>query len=76
MDAEVQQRAVEYFALASRGPAMSDIVAEMPKFPERAVSTLLLLPRVACLRPGVGLLLQPTCGRGWGPQLRSALEGP
>ncbi|GAQ92348.1 adapitin protein [Klebsormidium nitens] len=36
LDAEVQQRAVEYFALASRGPGMADIVAEMPKFPERA----------------------------------------
>lgn len=35
MDAEVQQRAVEYAVLGKRGTAMADILAEMPKFPER-----------------------------------------
>ncbi|KAJ7546340.1 hypothetical protein O6H91_08G036300 [Diphasiastrum complanatum] len=35
LDAEVQQRAVEYFALIQKGPSMVDIMAEMPKFPER-----------------------------------------
>eukprot|EP00897_Mesotaenium_endlicherianum_P000511 jgi/Mesen1/10460/ME000082S09968 len=35
VDAEVQQRAVEYLALGARGPAMADVLAEMPKFPER-----------------------------------------
>jgi hypothetical protein len=70
MDAEVQQRAVEYFALASRGPAMSDIVAEMPKFPERAVSTPRRAPAAATrclLAPGDWLALRPAGCRGWGP---------
>ncbi|KAK4758213.1 hypothetical protein SAY87_019514 [Trapa incisa] len=35
IDAEIQQRAVEYFTLSRKGPAMADILAEMPKFPER-----------------------------------------
>ncbi|PSR86518.1 AP-2 complex subunit alpha-1 like [Actinidia chinensis var. chinensis] len=35
IDAEIQQRAVEYFALSSKGAALMDIMAEMPKFPER-----------------------------------------
>ncbi|OWM68960.1 hypothetical protein CDL15_Pgr025147 [Punica granatum] len=35
IDAEIQQRAVEYFALSRKGPALADILAEMPKFPER-----------------------------------------
>ncbi|CAI5458286.1 unnamed protein product [Closterium sp. Yama58-4] len=36
VDAEVQQRAVEYASLCRRGgPAMADIVADMPKFPQR-----------------------------------------
>ena len=39
IDAEVQQRAVEYFALSQKGPSMVDIMAEMPKFPERQVGT-------------------------------------
>ncbi|KAK4789070.1 hypothetical protein SAY86_020389 [Trapa natans] len=35
IDAEIQQRAVEYFTLSRKGPALADILAEMPKFPER-----------------------------------------
>ncbi|CAK9183789.1 unnamed protein product [Ilex paraguariensis] len=35
IDVEIQQRAVEYFALSRKGAALSDILAEMPKFPER-----------------------------------------
>ncbi|XP_007015975.2 PREDICTED: AP-2 complex subunit alpha-1 [Theobroma cacao] len=35
IDAEIQQRAVEYFALSQKGAALMDILAEMPKFPER-----------------------------------------
>ncbi|KAF7121144.1 hypothetical protein RHSIM_Rhsim13G0104500 [Rhododendron simsii] len=35
IDAEIQQRAVEYFALSRKGAALMDIMAEMPKFPER-----------------------------------------
>lgn len=38
IDAEIQQRAVEYFALSRKGAALMDILAEMPKFPERQVS--------------------------------------
>jgi len=37
VDAEVQQRAVEFLALSQKGPSMVDIMAEMPKFPERQV---------------------------------------
>ena len=37
IDAEIQQRAVEYFALSRKGAALMDILAEMPKFPERQV---------------------------------------
>lgn len=37
IDVELQQRAVEYFALSRKGPALMDILAEMPKFPERQV---------------------------------------
>ncbi|CAI7822544.1 unnamed protein product, partial [Closterium sp. NIES-54] len=41
VDAEVQQRAVEYASLCRRGgPAMADIVADMPKFPQRESSLL------------------------------------
>lgn len=40
IDAEVQQRAIEYFALSRKGPIMVDIMAEMPKFPERQSSLL------------------------------------
>ncbi|KAH7288142.1 hypothetical protein KP509_31G014300 [Ceratopteris richardii] len=40
IDAEIQQRAVEYFALSRKGPAMIDIMAEMPKFPERQSALL------------------------------------
>eukprot|EP00249_Psilotum_nudum_P016111 c25662_g1_i1 orf=510-3545(-) len=40
IDAEVQQRAVEYFALSQKMPAMVDIMAEMPKFPERQSALL------------------------------------
>lgn len=35
IDAEIQQRAVEYLALTKNGAALADILAEMPKFPER-----------------------------------------
>uniref|UniRef100_A0A2P2MSU4 AP-1 complex subunit gamma n=1 Tax=Rhizophora mucronata TaxID=61149 RepID=A0A2P2MSU4_RHIMU len=35
IDVEIQQRAVEYFALSRKGAALMDILAEMPKFPER-----------------------------------------
>ncbi|KAL9247389.1 hypothetical protein vseg_020825 [Gypsophila vaccaria] len=35
IDAEIQQRAVEYLALCKKGVALADILAEMPKFPER-----------------------------------------
>ncbi|KAK2643527.1 hypothetical protein Ddye_025290 [Dipteronia dyeriana] len=35
IDVELQQRAVEYFALSRKGAALMDILAEMPKFPER-----------------------------------------
>ncbi|CAM8967179.1 unnamed protein product [Rhodiola kirilowii] len=35
IDMEIQQRAVEYFALSQKGAAYMDILAEMPKFPER-----------------------------------------
>lgn len=37
VDAEVQQRSVEYLSLCRKGPGMVDIMAEMPKFPERQV---------------------------------------
>lgn len=37
IDAEIQQRAVEYFALSRKGAELMDILAEMPKFPERQV---------------------------------------
>jgi AP-2 complex subunit alpha len=37
VDAEVQQRAVEYITLSRKGSSMVDIMAEMPKFPERQV---------------------------------------
>lgn len=37
IDVEIQQRAVEYFALSRKGAALADILAEMPKFPERQV---------------------------------------
>lgn len=37
VDAEVQQRAVEFLALSRKGFVMVDIMAEMPKFPERQV---------------------------------------
>ncbi|XP_044505744.1 AP-2 complex subunit alpha-1-like [Mangifera indica] len=35
IDVEIQQRAVEYFSLSRKGAALMDILAEMPKFPER-----------------------------------------
>ncbi|GAB4824774.1 hypothetical protein Ancab_007640 [Ancistrocladus abbreviatus] len=35
IDAEIQQRATEYLALSMKGAALMDILAEMPKFPER-----------------------------------------
>ncbi|PWA92873.1 alpha-adaptin [Artemisia annua] len=40
IDAEIQQRAVEYFALSKKGAALMDILAEMPKFPERQSSLI------------------------------------
>ena len=47
IDAEVQQRAVEYFALSQKGPSMVDIMAEMPKFPERQVVNLKFLSKIS-----------------------------
>ncbi|XP_027084419.1 AP-2 complex subunit alpha-1-like [Coffea eugenioides] len=35
IDVELQQRAVEYIELSRKGAALMDILAEMPKFPER-----------------------------------------
>ncbi|XP_028756850.1 AP-2 complex subunit alpha-1 [Neltuma alba] len=35
IDVEIQQRAVEYLTLSSKGESLMDILAEMPKFPER-----------------------------------------
>ncbi|MBA0736027.1 hypothetical protein Gogos_009619, partial [Gossypium gossypioides] len=40
IDAEIQQRAVEYFALSRKGAALMDILAEMPKFPEHKSSLI------------------------------------
>ncbi|KAJ9554732.1 hypothetical protein OSB04_009346 [Centaurea solstitialis] len=40
IDAEIQQRAVEYYALSRKGEALVDILAEMPKFPERQSSLI------------------------------------
>ncbi|KAL3622861.1 hypothetical protein CASFOL_033469 [Castilleja foliolosa] len=40
IDAEIQQRAVEYHALSVKGAALMDILAEMPKFPERQSSLI------------------------------------
>ncbi|KAI3765015.1 hypothetical protein L2E82_15036 [Cichorium intybus] len=37
IDAEIQQRAMEYFGLSRKGEALMDILAEMPKFPERQI---------------------------------------
>jgi hypothetical protein len=39
IDVEIQQRAVEYFELSKKGAALADVLAEMPKFPEREVTT-------------------------------------
>ncbi|VFQ67210.1 unnamed protein product [Cuscuta campestris] len=35
IDVEIQQRAVEYLELSRKGAVLMDILAEMPKFPER-----------------------------------------
>ncbi|KAI9083817.1 hypothetical protein K1719_034285 [Acacia pycnantha] len=35
IEVEIQQRAVEYLTLSSKGAALMDILAEMPKFPEQ-----------------------------------------
>ncbi|XP_011005769.1 PREDICTED: AP-2 complex subunit alpha-1-like [Populus euphratica] len=40
IDVEIQQRAIEYFALSRKGAALMDILAEMPKFPERQSALL------------------------------------
>ncbi|KAF8403200.1 hypothetical protein HHK36_011299 [Tetracentron sinense] len=40
IDVEIQQRAVEYFTLSRKGAALMDILAEMPKFPERQSALL------------------------------------
>ncbi|XP_010520400.1 PREDICTED: AP-2 complex subunit alpha-2 isoform X2 [Tarenaya hassleriana] len=40
IDVEIQQRAVEYFELSKKGAALVDILAEMPKFPERQSSLI------------------------------------
>jgi AP-2 complex subunit alpha len=42
IDVEIQQRAVEYFELSKKGPAFMDVLAEMPKFPERQVCKIIL----------------------------------
>ncbi|KAK1263881.1 AP-2 complex subunit alpha-2 [Acorus gramineus] len=40
IDVEIQQRAVEYFALSKKGGNLAKILDEMPKFPERQSSLL------------------------------------
>ncbi|KAG0448043.1 hypothetical protein HPP92_028038 [Vanilla planifolia] len=40
IDVEIQQRAVEYFLLSQKGAALMDVLAEMPKFPERQSALL------------------------------------
>ncbi|KMZ67831.1 putative AP-2 complex subunit alpha [Zostera marina] len=40
IDVEIQQRAVEYSVLCNKGAALMDILAEMPKFPERKSALL------------------------------------
>ncbi|KAL5580226.1 hypothetical protein UlMin_012668 [Ulmus minor] len=40
IDVEIQQRAAEYFALSRKGETLMDILAEMPKFPERQSSLI------------------------------------
>ncbi|CAN4100739.1 unnamed protein product [Withania somnifera] len=40
IDAEIQQRAVEYLELSKKGAALMDVLAEMPKFPERQSSLI------------------------------------
>ncbi|XP_024401232.1 AP-2 complex subunit alpha-2 isoform X2 [Physcomitrium patens] len=40
VDAEVQQRCIEYLTLCAKGPSMVDIMAEMPKFPVRQSALL------------------------------------
>ncbi|XP_019199495.1 PREDICTED: AP-2 complex subunit alpha-1-like [Ipomoea nil] len=35
IDVEIQQRAVEYLELSKKGAVLRDVLAEMPKFPER-----------------------------------------
>ncbi|GKA70870.1 AP-2 complex subunit alpha-1-like protein isoform X2 [Tanacetum coccineum] len=40
IDAEIKQRAVEYFALSRKGAVLMDILAEMPKFSERQSSLI------------------------------------
>ncbi|KAJ1299140.1 hypothetical protein BS78_01G509000 [Paspalum vaginatum] len=40
IDVEIQQRAIEYFELSRKGPALADVLAEMPKFPERESALL------------------------------------
>ncbi|GAA0149720.1 membrane traffic protein [Lithospermum erythrorhizon] len=35
IDVEIQQRAIEYLVLSKKGEALMDVLAEMPKFPER-----------------------------------------
>ncbi|KAJ0964279.1 hypothetical protein J5N97_029401 [Dioscorea zingiberensis] len=40
IDVEIQQRAIEYSVLSMKGAALMDILAEMPKFPERKSALL------------------------------------
>ncbi|CAN6302595.1 unnamed protein product [Urochloa humidicola] len=40
IDVEIQQRAVEYFELSRKGSSLADVLAEMPKFPERESALL------------------------------------
>lgn len=51
IDVEIQQRAVEYFELSRKGAALADVLAEMPKFPEREVN----FHPVACILTVYGI---------------------
>jgi hypothetical protein len=55
IDAEVQQRAVEYIILSHKGPSMVDIMAEMPKFPERQVHVSCDLITIRLIVPAFGI---------------------
>lgn len=48
IDVEIQQRAAEYIALSRKGAALMDILAEMPKFPERQVDLFCKFCSTSC----------------------------